>query len=201
MQATPFFPDKARLLREAAPHRAKWGQYADNTGPAEVTPEAVGPGDESVWGYPRPPELRPASAPARVVFAGRDIAASADALRVVETAGAPVYYFPPDAVDMAALEPSDIISVCEWKGAAAHFHINAGGRCAENAAFAYPDPFDDLGRGFARIAGWVGFYPARVDACYVGDERATPQPGGVYAGWVTKNIKGPVKGAPGTEHW
>ncbi|MEP3603264.1 MAG: hypothetical protein ABJN26_25305 [Stappiaceae bacterium] len=34
-----------------------------------------------------------------------------------------------------------------------------------------------------------------------GDEHVTPQPGGVYAGWITRAIKGPIKGAPGTEGW
>ena len=104
------------------------------------------------------------------------------------------------------LAETDAVSVCEWKGAAVYYDAvhrdsASGARRAEQAAFSYPDPLDDLGRGYARIAGWFGFYPGRVEACYVGEERVRPQPGGLYAGWVTKDIKGPVKGAPGTGHW
>ena len=40
-----------------------------------------------------------------------------------------------------------------------------------------------------------------MDACFVGDEQATPQPGGFYGGWVTRNLLGPFKGAPGTMGW
>ena len=76
------------------------------------------------------------------------------------------------------------------------------------AAFAYPDPFDDLATidgvdspatDYRRIAGWIAFYANRIDAAWLGDERVRPQPGGFYAGWVTDNIKGPIKGAPGTQ--
>ena len=192
----PSLPTKEKLLRDAQPHRRKWGPR-----PAEVMPQAVGAHDESVWDYPRPPEIRDAPAPARVIFDGKVAAASSQALRVVETAGAPVYYFPPTDVDENLLRATQTISVCEWKGAAVHYDLVSGTRCAEQAAFVYHDPLDDLGCGFFKIAGWYGFYPARVDACYVGDEKVTPQPGAVYAGWVTKNIKGPIKGEPGTQHW
>ena len=193
---TPDLPDKKALLRRVAAHRDKWGPR-----PADVAPEPAGPGEESVWDYPRPPEVRAAPAFARVVFAGKDIAASERALRIVETAGAPVYYFPPTDVDETVLKATDEISICEWKGAAVYYDIVANDRRVKNAAFAYPDPLDDLGQGYARIAGWCGFYPGRVDACYVGDEKVDPQPGEVYAGWVTSRIKGPIKGAPGTGHW
>ncbi|MEO1251575.1 MAG: DUF427 domain-containing protein [Pseudomonadota bacterium] len=189
-------PDKQRLLAEVAPYRAKWSPR-----PADVTPEPAGPGEESVWDYPRPPELRPARGRARVIFAGETVADSENALRVVETAGAPVYYFPPADVMTDALKRADGVSICEWKGAAIYYDLIVGGERSEQAAFSYPDPLDDLGVGFLRIAGWFGFYPGRVDACYVGEEKVTPQPGSLYAGWVTSDIKGPIKGAPGTGHW
>jgi len=192
----PTLPSKESLLRRLAPARDKWGPR-----PAAAVPEPAGPGEESVWDYPRPPALRDAPARATVVFAGETLADSDRALRVVETAGAPVYYFPPEDVALDRLRETDLVSVCEWKGAAVYFDVVCGDRRAPRAAFSYPDPLDDLGRGFSRIAGWFGFYPGRVDACYVGGERVSPQPGSVYAGWMTRAVKGPVKGAPGTEHW
>ena len=42
---------------------------------------------------------------------------------------------------------------------------------------------------------------SRVDEAWVGDERATPQPGRFYGGWVTSRIVGPIKGEPGSHGW
>ena len=41
----------------------------------------------------------------------------------------------------------------------------------------------------------------QVDTALLDGEIVRPQPGDAYAGWVTNRIKGPIKGAPGTEHW
>jgi hypothetical protein len=40
-----------------------------------------------------------------------------------------------------------------------------------------------------------------MDACFVGDEQVTPQPGGFYGGWITSEFEGPFKGGPGTAYW
>ena len=40
-----------------------------------------------------------------------------------------------------------------------------------------------------------------MEACYVGDDRVRPQPGGFYGGWITSELVGPFKGEPGTGHW
>ncbi len=193
---TRSLPAKDELLTRVAAARLKWGPR-----PADVALEPVGPGEESVWNYPRPPIIETIAEPIRVEFVGELIAASTNAVRVMETAGAPVCYLPPDDVRLEYLSAQEDYSICEWKGAAIYYDITVGKRCAERAAFSYPDPLDDLAEGYASIAGWIGFYPGRVDACYVGEEKVRPQPGGIYAGWVTKAIKGPIKGAPGTEHW
>ena len=188
---------KDDLLKRLAPARNKWG------GGDRPEPETARPDEESVWDYPpSAPSCVPRADRARVVVAGSAVADSRAALRMVETAGAPVYYFPPRDVSVDFLRRvANSETLCEWKGAASHFDIVAGDKIARSAAFAYLDPLDDLGRDYARIAGWFAFYPARVDACYVGEEKVRPQPGGHYAGWVTNNIRGPIKGAPGTEHW
>ena len=53
-----------------------------------------------------------------------------------------------------------------------------------------------------RVApAYFAFFPGRVDACYIGDERVTPQPGDYYGGWITRDVVGPVKGEPGSEGW
>lgn len=191
----PSLPDKAALLARARSGRAHWASAP------RPRAEPPGPGQESVWDFPRPPRVEPVPERLRVVFAGVTIADTTRALRVMETASAPAYHFPPDDVLMEALRPAAPVTVCEWKGAAVYFDIVAGDRVSREAAYAYPDPFDDLREGYGRIAGWLAFYPGRVDEAWLGDERATPQPGGYYAGWVTSRLAGPIKGAPGTGGW
>ena len=51
------------------------------------------------------------------------------------------------------------------------------------------------------MAGYIAVYPGRMDACYVDGERVTAQPGDFYGGWITSDIVGPFKGAPGTWGW
>jgi uncharacterized protein (DUF427 family) len=152
---------------------------------------------ENVQSYPRPPALERVAYPLRVVFAGVTIAETTRGLRVLETHHAPTYYIP--AVDWAdgALRRAGPGSLCEWKGPALYWDVWAGGQVARRAAWSYPNPTP----GFADLADHVAVYPASMDGCYVGDERVTPQPGRFYGGWVTSNLRGTVKGGPGTEHW
>ena len=70
-------------------------------------------------------------------------------------------------------------------------------RRIEDVAWSYPSPTP----GYEAIAGYLAFYAGRVDEAWVGDERATPQPGGFYGGWVTSRIVGPIKGVPGSFGW
>ncbi len=175
--------------------RAHW---ENSPRPAKI--EAVSAGEESVWDYPRPPRVRDATERLRIKCGGTIVADTERAIWVCETAGAPVAYFPPEAVQTDLLDATDHVTICEWKGAAVHYDLSADGQRIEHAAYSYPDPLDDLDRGFSRIAGWYAFYPSRV-ACFVGDEGVRPQPGGYYGGWVTDRIRGPIKGARGSGGW
>lgn len=189
-------PDDPGFQRRLKEHRASW-----RMAPRPARIETPGPGQESVWDYPRPPELRDAEGPLRVVFGGKEVARTERGLRMVETAGAPVYFFPPEDVAVEHLRPREDRTFCEWKGEAGYFDLVVGDRVSEAAAFTYPDPIDDLGQGYGRIAGWISFYASRVDEAWVGGEQARPQPGGYYAGWVTSRITGPIKGEPGSAGW
>jgi hypothetical protein len=40
-----------------------------------------------------------------------------------------------------------------------------------------------------------------VDAAWVDDEPVAAQAGDFYGGWITSEITGPFKGAPGTGGW
>ena len=159
--------------------------------------EAPGAGQESVWDYPRPPRVEAVSARLRVEFAGVVVAETGRGLRVVETSSPPAYYFPPEDVKTALLRPMRHRTLCEWKGEAAYWTLMARGREAEAAAWSYPSP----STGYEVLAGWFAFHAGRADACYVDGERAAPQPGGYYGGWVTASVVGPFKGEPGTERW
>ena len=156
-----------------------------------------GPGQESVWDYPRPPRIEKSSKRIRIVFNKVVIAQSDRAQRVLETSHPPVYYIPREDVKMEHLRPAGGVSFCEWKGLASYFTVKIGDREAESAAWTYPDPTSD----FELIKDHVAFYPSKMDACFVEDELVESQPGDFYGGWITKDIVGPFKGDVGTQGW
>ena len=160
-------------------------------------PEKPGPGQESVWDYPRPPALvrsdrhvvvrRPGSG------GGELVAETTRAFRVLETSHPPTWYVPPEDAAVGAVTPSKARStMCEWKGAATYWDVLGDAA----AAWSYEEPT----RRFAELAGYLAFSPARL-ACFVDGERVRPQEGGFYAGWVTDDVVGPFKGIPGSWGW
>ena len=156
-----------------------------------------GPNQESVWDYPRPPRLEACEHRIKIVVDDETIALSHKSYRVLETSHPPVYYLPPDSVRMDWMRQTAHGSFCEWKGHARYFSLILNGREVENVAWSYKSPTER----FAAIAGYLAFYPSRVDACFVDDERVTAQDGDFYGGWITSKIIGPFKGAPGTLGW
>ena len=156
-----------------------------------------GPGQESVWDYPRPPRVEDSEKHIQVVFAGVTIADTRRAKRVLETSHPPVYYIPPEDIKMEYLARTDRTSWCEWKGRASYYSITVNGRQATNAAWSYPKPE----KAYETIRNHVAFYPQQMDACYVDGERVQPQPGGFYGGWITSDVVGPFKGGLGTAGW
>ena len=159
-----------------------------------ITP---GPGQESVWDYPRPPRVEPVSARITVTLGGKLIIDTTSALRVLETSHPPAYYLPRADVAPGALIDADGQSWCEYKGAASYLSLRGGAVVAERAAWFYPTP----STGYEVLADYLSLYPGRVDACSVDGEIVVPQEGGFYGGWITANIVGPFKGAPGTWGW
>ena len=151
---------------------------------------------ENVQDYPRPPRLERVPQMLKIMLDGGVAAETAEGWRVLETHHAPTYYLP-RAAFRATLEPASGQSFCEWKGTARYFDLVLGDARAARAAWSYDAPTDR----YAAIAGHVAVYPGAVEACFVGDTRVAPQPGDFYGGWVTPNLKGQIKGAPGTRHW
>ena len=162
--------------------------------PHRITP---GPGQESVWDYPRPPRAEPTGKHIRVVLGGTTIADTRHAIKVTETSHPPVYYIPPDDIAPGVLAPSDRTTFCEYKGRASYYHVRAGGVERRNAAWSYPQPAER----YRELAGYLAFYPGMMDECSVDGEIVTAQPGDFYGGWITADIVGPFKGDPGTLGW
>lgn len=162
------------------------GNRADNGKPTE-----------SVWDYPRPPRLEAVPWRIRVVVGGATVVDAPQALRVLETSQAPAYYVAPDHVDHGLLRPNPQQTFCEWKGVASYADVVVDGTEATGAAWTYRQPTDR----FAELVDHWAFYAQAVDECWVDDERVNPNEGDFYGGWITSNLTGPFKGAPGTRHW
>jgi uncharacterized protein (DUF427 family) len=159
--------------------------------------EAPGVGQESVWDYPRPPRVEDTTRHITVVFNGVVVADTTRAKRMLETSHPPTYYLPPEDVRLDLFTPTTRQTVCEWKGCARYYTITANGRAAPNAAWSYPAPQPP----YEELAGYVAIYPHVMDACLVDGERARPQPGKFYGGWITADVVGPFKGELETWDW
>lgn len=156
-----------------------------------------GPGQESVWDYPRPPKLEPTDKRIRVIFSGETIADSRRTKRVLETSHPPVYYVPKEDIAMDFLERESGSSYCEWKGQAHYYSVSAGDKKSSKAAWCYASP----DKRFELIKDHIAFYPHKMDACFVEEEKVKAQEGSFYGGWITSDIVGPFKGGTGTIGW
>lgn len=161
------------------------------------TPERPGPGQESVWDYPRPPRLEPFAGAITVELGGRVIASTDRSWRVLETSHPPTYYLPRAAFATGVLRDAPGSSMCEWKGQARYYDLVSGSTVASRAAWSYPRPTP----AFTAIAGAIAVMPGLVDRCTVDGETVIPQPGGFYGGWITSGVVGPFKGVPGSMGW
>jgi len=152
--------------------------------------------DENVQSYPRPPLVEAVPQRIRVFLADTLIVDSVQAFRVLETHHPPTYYIPPADVT-CDLVPAGGRTFCEWKGFARYFDVRVGGLVRKRAAWCYDDP----SQSFSVIRHYLALYADKMDRCLVGDMLVDAQAGNFYGGWITANLKGMPKGAPGTEHW
>lgn len=160
-------------------------------------PDPAGPGQESVWDYPRPAIAGPTHRHIRIAHRGHVIAETRAPVRTLETSHPPTWYIPPADVTRALLRPSDRRSFCEWKGEAVYWHVAIDGQTLRDVAWSYPSPTP----GFAMLRDHFAFYAAPFDRCSVDGEQVVPQPGGFYGGWITADLAGPFKGVPGSMGW
>jgi uncharacterized protein (DUF427 family) len=134
----------------------------------------------------------------RVQLDGELLADSVRALRVLETSHPPTIYVPPADLQRQWLRDSDGAgSWCEFKGRAHYVDAVVAGRTVRQVGWFYPEPSP----GYDSLRDHVAFYPGRVDAAWLGDERVGAQEGDFYGGWMTSDLVGPFKGPPGTLEW
>ncbi|MDQ2845758.1 MAG: DUF427 domain-containing protein [Actinomycetota bacterium] len=160
-------------------------------------PVQPGPGQESVWDYPRPPRVERSHDRVRVQIGEVVLAETRRSFRVLETSHPPTYYLPRAAFADGVLLPAAGSTVCEWKGLAGYADLVGGGSTAQRAAWTYPEP----AAGFAELLDHWAVMPGGQLTCWVDDERVTPQLGGFYGGWITSNVAGPFKGGDGSWGW
>ena len=160
-------------------------------------PDRAGPGRESVWEYPRPPRLEADHRRAVLRYGGVVVADTTDLVRVLETSHPPTFYLPRTAFG-ARLVPVERTTFCEWKGAARYVDVLvAGAPPLREVGWWYPAP----DRRYPELHDRVAVYAAPFDEITLDGERVIPQPGGFYGGWITADVVGPFKGAPGSWGW
>ncbi len=173
--------------------RDHWRWKGGERPPFAVTP---GPGQTSVWDFPRPPRLEPDTREVVIRWGTTEVARTRRAIRVLETAHPPSFYLPWVDVSAHLLQLANGSSFCEWKGPAQYWTLVDGDRRLPGVAWSYPRPM----QGAEALADCVAFYPAELD-CRVGGEPVSPQPGGFYGGWITPELVGPFKGEAGLTGW
>jgi uncharacterized protein (DUF427 family) len=182
----PTIPD-LRQLRE------QWRWRGLDRPPFASIPRAD---QESVWDYPRPPQLASDAREIVVRWGTIEVARTTRAIRVLETAHPPCFYLPWQDVARHLFRQAPGSSFCEWKGPAIYWSLVNEERSLVSVAWSYPAPLT----GAEELADRVAFYAGKVE-CRVAGAPVIPQPGGFYGGWITPELVGPFKGEPGSREW
>ena len=116
-------------------------------------------------------DIAPATVHVKVEIAGQVVAETRRAQRVDGSNHGPVYYVPRADVNAALLSKTEHTSYCPYKGHASYYTIAANGRTSENAIWSYETPYDEC----SDIAGYMAFYPSRVDELTIDGQTVTPK--------------------------
>jgi uncharacterized protein (DUF427 family) len=65
-------------------------------------------------------------------------------------------YFPQDAIHKEYFRPSDVHSICPWKGTASYYDLDVNGKKNAGAAWYYPAPKDAAKQIKEYVAFWKG---------------------------------------------
>jgi uncharacterized protein (DUF427 family) len=106
-----------------------------------------------------PITIEPIAGRVRVIWRGRTIGETTQALELKEAGYKPVLYIPREDFDMRLLERTDRVTHCPYKGDANYYTIKSDDARDDNAVWTYERPKEDV----ADIAGRLAFYPAHVE--------------------------------------
>ena len=81
------------------------------------------------------------------------------------------YYLPFEDVRRDLLEPSDLVTMCPYKGTARYWSVRAGGELVPDLFWSYPDPIPEN----PKIKDLVAFFNERVDLTVDGGLQDRPQ--------------------------
>ncbi len=133
-------------------------------------------------GYKKNPDyhirMEPSPRRVRVQFGNEWIADSTEMMLLYEVNHLPVYYFPVKDVRLDLLHPTEHSTHCPYKGDASYWTIEADGKTAENAVWAYQEPFDEMAA--IDLQDYCAFYWDRVDRWYEEDEEIFHHPRDPY---------------------
>lgn len=166
----PLGPARRHGLRVGDVHRpgAAWGQLSgelrDTVRFDWKALDAWFEEDEEVFVHPRNPYTRVdairSSRPVRVELEGVLLAESASPVNVFETGLPTRYYLPRTSLNLAALQRSDTVTECPYKGrTSSYWSVQVGGSLHRDLAWSYDFPTGPL----LPIAGLVAFYNEKVD--------------------------------------
>lgn len=123
-------------------------------------------------GYAKDPahevRITPSNKQVTAILNGIAIANTTNALVVEESGYPPVYYVPLNDVRMELATETEHSTYCPFKGQAAYWSFAAIGVSAENAAWGYKMPYDEV----RALKGHLAFYPEKVDKLEVKDAAA-----------------------------
>ena len=112
--------------------------------------------------------FEPSKKRVRIEFNGARIADSSRALVLHETRLPPAYYFPGEDVRMDFLARTEHRTHCPFKGNASYWSVKVGDRVAENAVWAYEEPY----REAEPVRGYLSFYRDKVSVVHEDEEES-----------------------------
>ena len=119
--------------------------------------------DERVGVHARDPHKRVdtlrSSRKVEVYVAGEQVASSIRPLLLFETSLPTRFYLPFEDVRRDLLEPSDLVTICPYKGRARYWSVRAGGTLVPDLVWSYPDPIPEN----PKIKDLLCFFNERVD--------------------------------------
>jgi uncharacterized protein (DUF427 family) len=184
----------SRLPPDLQAARDQWSWRGTSRPAFAVVP---GPGQVSVWDFPRPPVIVADAREIVIHWGALEVARTRQAVRVLETAHPPSFYLPwADVAHHLLRQEPQSGSFCEWKGPAQYWTLVDGHQQLPRVAWRYPRPL----AGAEALADRVAFYATHLD-CQVDGLPVRPQAGGFYGGWITAELVGPFKGEPGSGGW